>query len=91
MPWRVVQPSVVCFLAAFAIAAFHAGFTRCSDCKTFGDRVFMGCIWIGLGIFSYGRIPLDALANRHLNLWPRALIAWVVLLAAWFGRTLLRM
>jgi len=67
----------------FMASAFWGGFTCPTGVKTFGDRVFLGLVWILLGIAKLGRLTVDPAGRTVVNLWPRALGLAAGLLGAW--------
>jgi hypothetical protein len=66
----------VWILLAFPIACFIQGYSNISDPNpTTLDRIFLGAIWIVLGILYRGVIPQDASGRADViryNVWPLA-------------------
>jgi hypothetical protein len=72
---------VVSFVIAFISAAFMAGYTNCEDCDTSLDRIFLGIIWIFIGILTKGKIPADEgnMSNVAVNIWSDVYLIWGIL------------
>ncbi len=71
----------VSFVVAFISAAFMAGYTNCNGCETSLDRVFLGIIWIFIGILTKGKIPKDEgnMSDIAINIWSDVFLIWSVL------------
>lgn len=84
---RSVVLVIAYFIIAFISAAFMAGYTNCVDCDTTSKRIFLGIIWVFLGILTQGKIPQDEgdMSNIAVNIWPDVYLIWAVLLLLSIG------
>jgi hypothetical protein len=58
-----------------------AGYTNCNDCETSLDRIFLGIIWIFIGILTKGKIPEDEgnMSDIAINIWSDVFLIWGIL------------
>ena len=76
-PFKFAISTIVSFTVAFVLTAFMAGYLNCADCDNFIERIFLGLIWILLGILAGGGIPLSFAEYKVLNIWPIVIPLWL--------------
>ena len=66
--------AIGCLAFGFVASSFWGGYSCASAVRTFGDRIQLGLIWIGLSVAKLGRLTTDPLRTKVYNVWPLALL-----------------